>query len=204
VKHHLLLLVSILALLLLSYDSSAGRVIAARIQNQNGVTTGQPAEIAEADQLASQIVKLYNDEKYDEALPLAQRLLELRKRTVGPDHFLTGQALENLAEIFLAKGKKKEARAYYKQALPIFEKSAPEKKDVIVILERYVCAVADETENWPRRGRLGRRRPFRSILRIACSSFTTDTTATSWAPNSSKCRLLPFPQWPCSITSREV
>jgi tetratricopeptide (TPR) repeat protein len=77
-------------------------------------------------------VKLYKDGRYDQAVPLAQRLLGLRQRTVGADHFLTGQALENLAEIFLAKEKLKDAESYYEKAVPIFEKSAPEKGNVIV------------------------------------------------------------------------
>src|SRR6185436_8496384 len=78
-------------------------------------------------------------------LPLAQRLLELRQRTVGADHFLTGHALVNLAELFLAKRKKKEAKGYFEKAIALFEKSA-ESNDLIETLERYSCATAGESE----------------------------------------------------------
>ena len=142
-KHRPLLLVSALGLLLLVQNNGAR----AWLQNQNGVPATQAAEAAEAEQLATQVVKLYNDRKYDQALPLAQRLLELRQRTVGADHFLTGQALENLAELFLAKGKLKDAESYYEKAIPIFEKSAPEKRNVIVLLERYACVYAGDMAN---------------------------------------------------------
>jgi TonB family protein len=144
--HHLRLVVSAVGFLLLLQNSSAGHIIPALGQNQNGASATQAAAIAEAEQLASQVVKLYQEGKFDQALPLAQRLLELRQRTAGADHFLTGQALENLAELFLAKGKKKDAKAYYEKALPNFEKSAPEKEDVIVILERYVCTITANEE----------------------------------------------------------
>jgi TonB family protein len=144
-RNHPLLLVTALGLLLPAQDSSAGQVIAARVQNQNGVTAGQAAESAEADQLATEIVKLYKDGKFDEALPLAQRLLELRQRTVGADHFLTGHALVNLAELFLAKRKKEEAKGYFEKAVAVFEKSA-ESNDLIETLERYSCVTAGEDE----------------------------------------------------------
>ncbi|MEA2203716.1 MAG: hypothetical protein QOE77_492 [Blastocatellia bacterium] len=142
-RNHPVWLVSALGFLLLVQTSSEGHIVPARVQNQNGVPAAQAAEIAEAEQLASQVVKLYQEGKYDQALPLAERLLELRQRTVGAEHFLTGHALVNLAELFLAKRKKEEAKVYFEKAIAIFEKSA-ESNDLIDTLERYSCATAGE------------------------------------------------------------
>ncbi len=42
--------------------------------------------LAEATQLRLTVVKLFNERKYDEALPLAKRALALREAALGPDH----------------------------------------------------------------------------------------------------------------------
>ena len=43
-------------------------------------------ELVEATQLSRQVVKLYNEKKYYEALPLAKRALELRQKALAREH----------------------------------------------------------------------------------------------------------------------
>ena len=47
---------------------------------------GSAESLAEATQLSLTVVKLYNQGKFDEALPLAKRALALREAALGPDH----------------------------------------------------------------------------------------------------------------------
>lgn len=124
--------------------TNLGQCIPVLSQNPISSATAQSQDVNEADQLALQIVELYKQGKYDTALPLAQRLLALRETALGANHLLTAQALTNLAELFLAKEKKKEAKNYYQKAIAIYEKNpGAEKTEFAAILERYACLLAE-------------------------------------------------------------
>ena len=43
----------------------------------------QTSDLAEADRLNQQVLKLYRKGKYTEAIPFAQRLIAVRKKTTG-------------------------------------------------------------------------------------------------------------------------
>jgi len=67
-------------------------------------------------------VDLYKEQKYDEALPLAKRVVEIRGRILGDDDGSTAAALLNLAELYLAKQENGEAQRLYERLLQIYEK----------------------------------------------------------------------------------
>ena len=73
------------------------------------------AGLAEASQLTVTAIKLFNEGKYKEALPLAKRVLELREAALGSDHERVQTALLNLGEIYSAMKK-------YGEALKLFER----------------------------------------------------------------------------------
>jgi len=105
----------------------------------------QSPELVEAGQLSEQVITLYKEGKYDTALPLAERALALREKVLGPDHLSTADALANLAQVYMAKGRRKEAKAYYQRAISIREKNPGGDNRVLgFLLERYVCLVAEE------------------------------------------------------------
>lgn len=86
---------------------------------------GTPAasgEQAEAARLNAEVLRLYREEKYDDALPLARRVLELREKTLGPDDLSVAGALNNLAAIYTRKGKGGEAESLLRRSLAIAEK----------------------------------------------------------------------------------
>lgn len=85
--------------------------------------TEQSAELKEAGDLSAQVVRLFSENKYDEALPLAKRALKLREEKLGARHPLVAAALTNLAEIYLVKDKAGDAEPLYRRALAIYEKS---------------------------------------------------------------------------------
>lgn len=72
---------------------------------------------AEADRLNAEVIKLYREGKYDEALPAARRVLELREREPGGGGLKLSFALTNLANILARKGLNREAEPLFTRAL---------------------------------------------------------------------------------------
>jgi CHAT domain-containing protein/tetratricopeptide (TPR) repeat protein len=77
----------------------------------------------DADALNAQVNKLHGEGKYTEAIPLAQRLLAIREKSLGPDHPGVALALNNLAELYRVQGRYAEAEPLYKRSLSIREKA---------------------------------------------------------------------------------
>ena len=53
---------------------------------------------------------------YDQALPLYQRALAIRKKSLGPEHPDTANSLNNLALLYQVMGD-------YEQALPLYQRA---------------------------------------------------------------------------------
>jgi tetratricopeptide (TPR) repeat protein len=101
---------------------TANTCIQAQTQNApQGVGTNP--ELAEADRLSAEVVKLYQAGQLQEALTFAKRVLKLREKALGPDDLLVADSLTNVAEIYLALGKPLDAEPLLKRALAIQEKS---------------------------------------------------------------------------------
>lgn len=97
-----------------------------------GVSAAQGAgqgEAAEADRLNTQVLKLYREGKYDEALPVAKRVVELREKALGGEDLKVAYALANLGKIYALKGNAKEAEPHLARALAIAEKHAAAETD---------------------------------------------------------------------------
>lgn len=88
-----------------------------------GASAGQ-GEAAEADRLNAEVVRLYREGKYEEALPVARRVLELREKALGGDDMRVAHALANLANVHARKGDYKEAEPLFTRALAVAEKRA--------------------------------------------------------------------------------
>src|SRR5260221_9929170 len=82
----------------------------------------QSPELLQSSELNSTVMKIYNEGKYDEALPLAKRALDLREKALGPGNQDLIPLLVNLAELYKAKRKPGDAQAYLERALQIGEK----------------------------------------------------------------------------------
>jgi tetratricopeptide (TPR) repeat protein len=88
----------------------------------NQVTHAALAQVDEAAALNRQVWELYNQGRYSEAIPLAQRALTIREKALGLDHPDVAQALNNLAELYQAQGRYTDAEPLDKRALATFEK----------------------------------------------------------------------------------
>jgi CHAT domain-containing protein/Tfp pilus assembly protein PilF len=60
--------------------------------------------------------------KLGEALPLAERCLDIYTRELGPERYLVASAIENLASIYSAMGNTDKAEPLIKQAIALYEK----------------------------------------------------------------------------------
>ena len=115
---------------------------------KQNVTSGpsNPApELAEAEELNGQVMALYHAGEYDKALPLANRVLLIREKFLGPDHWLVAEALRNLAELYSAKDKPEKAITAYQRYLTVFEKTIDAYgPEMVEVLNRYVCLLLDD------------------------------------------------------------
>lgn len=71
----------------------------------------------EASRISSEVVALYDANKFSEAIPLAQKHVQFMQELFGPDHPKHLTSLRNLALVYLAAGQDDQAR-------PLFEKVA--------------------------------------------------------------------------------
>src|SRR2546423_13778580 len=60
-------------------------------------------ELREANDLSSEVLRLYHVTRYKEAIPLAQRVVEIRRRLLSGDDVSLGSAFTNLAELYFAQ-----------------------------------------------------------------------------------------------------
>src|SRR4029450_11660985 len=79
--------------------------------------------LQEARKLYKKAFDLRRAGKYDEALPSAERALEIRERVLGPDHPDVAAAIDGLAGIYSYRGEYVKAEPLYKRALDIREKA---------------------------------------------------------------------------------
>ncbi|MEH2151404.1 tetratricopeptide repeat-containing protein, partial [Nostoc sp.] len=86
-------------------------------QSTPPVSTAQSAQLAEAERLDQQVEKLYNEGKYSEAIPLAERELAIRKQILGEEHPDVAASLNNLAALYYAQRRDADAEPLFRQAL---------------------------------------------------------------------------------------
>src|SRR6516162_3402663 len=101
--------------------------------------------LAEAAALNQQVVQLYNQRRYSEAMPLAQRALAIQEKALGPNHPSVAVSLNNLAELYQAEGRYAEAEPLYKRSLAIREKAlGPVHPDVAASLGNLAQLYKDQ------------------------------------------------------------
>jgi tetratricopeptide (TPR) repeat protein len=97
---------------------------------------------AEAERLSSEVIRLFGERKFDEALPLANRVLELSEVAFGPGDAAVANAASNLAELYYAKGSPQKAEPFLLRAIEINDKVRKPADPVLVkTLERYTCVL---------------------------------------------------------------
>src|SRR5439155_10991610 len=95
-----------------------GRV---QLNSTGGQESDRIKELANAMELNAQVVKLYSEQQYKEALPLARQVVDIRQRWLLPNDTLLGSAFSNLAELYLALKKNTDAEKIFQEALAVYE-----------------------------------------------------------------------------------
>ncbi|EDX84369.1 Tetratricopeptide repeat family [Synechococcus sp. PCC 7335] len=88
-------------------------------------------ELARADELSNQVVALYQEERYEEAIPFAEEVIAIRERAIGDDHRFVADSLSNLGALHDALNNYAEAITAYERALTIYETALGEKDPTI-------------------------------------------------------------------------
>ncbi len=106
--------------------------------------SGQPeATPQEAQRLNQEVVRLYRQGRYDEALTVAQRALAIREKVLAPEHSDVATSLNNLALLYDTKGDHGQAELLYQRALAIREKVlGPDHPDVAISLNNLAALYA--------------------------------------------------------------
>jgi TonB family protein len=114
---YLVLLIACGTLILSGVSLSTPQIVSANVPQ----ATQLPNELTEATALTQTVVKLFQEQKFDEALPLAKRALEIRERLLPSNDPLIELSLLYLGDLYLAKRKFRESRATYERAFKICE-----------------------------------------------------------------------------------
>ncbi|HSE31294.1 MAG TPA: TonB family protein [Pyrinomonadaceae bacterium] len=85
------------------------------------LTTEQTAMLTEASALSRRVIELNNGRKHDEAMPLAERTIRLRKTALGENNVLVADAISNLAGLYVGKQDYERAEIEFRKALAIYE-----------------------------------------------------------------------------------
>src|SRR6266498_125567 len=80
-------------------------------------------ELAEADKLYNESIGLREKGQYGKAIPLAERALAIRQKTLGAEHPDTATVLNDLALLYCEKGDYAQAEPLYRRALAIRQKT---------------------------------------------------------------------------------
>lgn len=124
-------------ILLISFLLAGINLQSGRLQPQD---LDRTKELARAVELSAQVVKLYNERRYKEALPLAQQVVEIRQRLLSPDDLILGDALFNLGELYLAEKKTSKADELFQSCLAIYESHSEANR---VVIARILARLAD-------------------------------------------------------------
>ncbi|AFZ55137.1 CHAT domain-containing tetratricopeptide repeat protein [Cyanobacterium aponinum] len=84
------------------------------------VQNSENEKYTEAEKLYEQLFSLYQQGKYKEAIPIAEKIIVLAKELVGEKHPDTAEAINNLGTLYREIGDYKKAEDYYQQALSIY------------------------------------------------------------------------------------
>jgi len=110
---------SICALLLLIAEAGAQTPTATATPYQ--LTAEQKAALTEALTINRRVLELNAVRKFDEAVPLAEQVIKLRRAALGEGDAQVAEAISNLAALYVGKQDYDRAETDYRRALTIYE-----------------------------------------------------------------------------------
>jgi CHAT domain-containing protein/Tfp pilus assembly protein PilF len=96
---------------------------------------GFAQSLDEVAAINKEIAQLYEQGKFSEAVPMAQRALAIRQASLGSNHVDVAQSLTNLGILYAILGRNSDAEPLFKRSLDIYEKTyGPNHPDVSAAL----------------------------------------------------------------------
>ena len=97
--------------------------------------------------LNQEVLELYRTGKYDRAVVVATKALEVAEQNVGPDHSDVAASLNNLAELYRTQGEYAKAETLFNRSLAIWEKALrPDHPDVAQSLNNLALLYESQGE----------------------------------------------------------
>ena len=141
-------------LLFLTFTLLTGTLAAQTDQGALWVTpisvSAQTEDLEEANRLDRQVIQLFREGKYDEAIPLAERALAIREKALGAEHLDVAAPLFNLASLYSSKGDYARAEPLYQRALAINEKALGAEHPDVALLLNNLAALYDNKGDYAR------------------------------------------------------
>jgi CHAT domain-containing protein/tetratricopeptide (TPR) repeat protein len=109
------------------WEVTDARMALEAVERLSRLAPADRRRLAEAVQLNGRVVQLYQQGKTQEALPLAQKALEMRKQVLGERHPDFATSLNRLAVLYHAQGEYAKAEPLYRQALEIYRQVLGER-----------------------------------------------------------------------------
>ena len=103
----------------------------------------QENDLQKAKSLNQQLIKLYRQGRYSEAIPIAEKAQVIYEKALGPDHPHVATSLNNLAALYDSLGDYAKAEPLLKRSLAICEKAyGPDHPDVATALNNLVSRIS--------------------------------------------------------------
>ena len=97
----------------------------------------ESAELNEASALSESVSKLFAEKKYDQALPLAKKVLQIREKLLPPTDPRIAISLNHLGDLYIVKGDNEAARQIFERLLQLqAERTAPDHISLAPTVER--------------------------------------------------------------------
>ena len=87
-----------------------------------GVSIALAEEETDVSELNAKFQRLYATKQFNQAAPIAEKILQITEDTRGPEDRKTAIAANNLAEVYRYMGQYAKAEPLYQRALKVFEK----------------------------------------------------------------------------------
>jgi CHAT domain-containing protein/Tfp pilus assembly protein PilF len=120
-----------------------------RVEELRGATERDRA-LQEAHKLHQENFKLWKAGKYDQAIPLAERALEIRERILGTEHSDVAIAINGLASLYYLKGEYVKAEPLHERALAIYEKAFGAEHPSVASSLNNLATIYSERGNYPK------------------------------------------------------
>ena len=101
----------------------------------------QESEREKAAILNQQMAELYKQKRFPEAVSVAEKVLSIKQKALGPEHPEVAQSLNNLGEIHRSLGNYLVAEPLFKKALKIAEKALGPEHPAADIIRRNLVVL---------------------------------------------------------------